>query len=467
MSCHGHRYTCRLFRTLCACLLALFALPIAFAQQPGADGLGDRLYPRLGNGGYDVQHYSIDLSFTPEDNHISATTTIDAVAKQALSNFNLDLAGLHVESVAVNAAPAAFTRVDAELIISPAQALAMGEAFSVSIAYAGVPRAIDDPAARYISLGWQEWSKGFFAAASQPSGSMNWFPCNNHPLDKATYTMRITVPQPLTAVANGTLIKVSEHVVGARTFHWEMKDPMASYLAIVAVGDFVATRDDSGPVPIRNYFPAGTEASLIAQFDITGEMMTWLIDLLGPYPFAEYGVVVVPGFPSALETQSLSIFGTLVPPERLESIILHELLHQWYGNSVTLAQWSDIWLHEGIATYFMALWTERAHGRYSYDDMIAQFLEASGSSTLAPGNLPVTELFGAASYFRGALVLHALRQAVGDHVFAEILRAFYQENAYGSANNEDFIALAQDLSEIELDDLFDAWLYGEGIPDLP
>lgn len=443
-------------------LLMLVSSAAAFAQQPGADGMGDSLYPQLGNGGYDLRHYSINLDFTPESKAIAASAVLDAVALHNLASFNLDLYGLTVDSVRVNDMPAAYRRADAELVISPAQPIPAGAAFQVAVDYAGVPQPIDDPAVPFVNLGWQEWADGYFAAVSQPSGSMNWFPCNNHPLDKATYSFRITVPQGLTAVANGLLSETIAKDDGTVAFVWEMNQPMASYLATVSVGDFVLARDDSGPVPIRNYLPARTGASLAAAFDITSEMMSWLIDLLGPYPFAEYGVVAVPGFPTALETQSIS---TVAAAAVDESLLLHELLHQWFGNSVTLSHWGDIWLHEGFATYFIALWQEYRFGASAYDAMMQQF--AWDESLPAPGNPEKTELFGWSVYARGALVLHALRSEVGDDTFFEILRAFYSENAYGNVATADFIAVAEDRAQRELDELFDAWLYGEQIPDLP
>lgn len=448
-------------------LFCLWLSGTALAQQPGADGLGDRLYPLLGNGGYDVQHYTIDLDFDPANNYIDASATIDAIATQDLAAFNLDFVGLTINGIRVNDEPASHSRAGQELSVRPAVPLIEGETFSATIEYSGSPQPIDDPAVPFSLLGWQEYTDGYFAAVSQPSGSMNWFPCNNHPLDKATYTMRITVPEALTAAANGRLIEISEPTNESRTFHWEMDDPMASYLAIVAVGDFVSTRDESGPVPIRNYFPADAESGFIANFDITQEMMTWLIALLGPYPFDEYGVVIVPGFPAALETQSLSIFGEGMPPEELELVIMHELLHQWFGNSVTNAQMSDIWIHEGVATYFMALWLEYWYGPPAFEDMIATFATTGDEPNYAPGDLPVHALFSSSSYFRGALVLHALRLEVGDATFVDILRAFYQENVYGVSTNGAFIATAERVSGRDLGALFDAWLYGEEMPSLP
>ena len=444
----------------CAVLLASGA---ATAQESGADGLGDNLYPQLGNGGYDVQHYTIDLAFIPAENLIDGTTSIDALATIDLSSFNLDLLGLTVEQVVVNDVAASFERIDHELIISPDQPLTSGEAFTVEVHYAGVPEPIDDPAVPFVNLGWQAWNDDFFAAVSQPSGSMNWFPNNNHPRDKATYTISVKVPRPNMAVANGELSETIANDDGTRTFVWQMDQPMASYLAIVAVGDYVETRDDSGPVPIRNYFPADTAASAIAGYDVTADIMSWLIDLLGPYPFAEYGAIAVPGFPAALETQSISIFGAS-PADEL--VIVHELLHQWFGNSVTLSQWSDIWLHEGFATYFTALWLVEQYGADAYNNFISALLPSDYSLT-APGKPEITELFGWSVYARGALVLHALLNEVGDDAFFAILRRFYSENAYGNVSSQDFIALAERLSRRDLQDFFAAWLYGDTMPDLP
>ncbi|MDE2859443.1 MAG: M1 family metallopeptidase [Chloroflexota bacterium] len=444
--------------------LLMFASSAAvFAQQPGADGLGDRLYPRLGNGGYDVGHYAIDLAFTPENNHIVATAIVEALALQDLSSFNLDLSGLVVDNVFVNDEPARFDRDDSELVISPSQALTNGEAFTARIAYGGVPAPISDPAVPWLKLGWQRWTEGYVAAVSEPSGSMNWFPSNNHPLDKATFVFRLTVPQPYTAVANGVLSETINNADDTRTFVWHMRQPMASYLALAAVGEFVEFRDESGPIIIRNYFPPDTDPGTITAYDVTGEMMSWLINLLGPYPFDEYGVVVVPGFPMALETQSMSIFGeTMHDPE----IILHELVHQWFGNSVTLMNWTDTWLHEGFASYFDALWVGEHYGVRAYDGYVTAALN-SNTALPAPGNPEKHELFSLSVYFRGALVLHALREEVGDETFFEILRTFYSANAYGNVDTADFIAHAERLSQRELDELFDAWLYGERIPDLP
>ena len=440
-------------------ILVLLISGIAKSQAPGAGGLGDSLYPHLGNGGYDVLHYDIDLRFDAERNHISATTAISATALDDLSSFNLDLYQLTVDSVRVDGARAAFERQASELIIRPAEALVKGADFSVTVAYGGQPVPISDPGVPFTKLGWIAWDDGYFAAVSEPSGAMNWFPSNNHPSDKASYTMRITVPSHLSAAANGVLTELKANDDGTRTFVWRMEEPMATYLTIVAVGDYVERRDETGPVPIRNYFPRGTDDEVINGYSVTQQIMTWLIDTIGPYPFEEYGVVVLPGFPAALETQTLSAFGDDAPDPLT---IVHELLHQWFGNSVTPASWGDIWLNEGFATFFMALYLEKTFGVETGE----QFFEVPPDLP-PPGNIEVAELFGASVYLRGALTLQALRAEVGDAVFFDILREYYARHAYSVAATADFIAAAEAVSGRQLDQLFDAWLYSAEMPSLP
>ena len=441
-------------------LVALLTVCIASAQWPGSDGVGDSLYPKLGNGGYDVLHYDIDLRFSPEDNFIAATTTITAAATADLSAFNLDFHGLAVESVAVDGLPAAFERQGSELVVTPSRSIAKGAAFSVRVVYSGAPDPISDPGVPFVKLGWQAWEDNFFGAISEPSGAMTWFPSNNHPSDKATYTMRITVPADLSAAANGVLAEVIDNDDETRTFVWRMEAPMATYLTIVAVGDYVEARDESGPVPIRNYFPAGFDPDVAGSYDITQEIMNWLIETIGPYPFAEYGVVILPGFPTALETQTLSAFGSRAPDP---TVIAHELVHQWFGNSVSPASWQDIWLNEGFATYFMALYLGETYGPQALDG----FLSLPATDLPPTGDIEVSELFGPSVYFRGALTLHALRAEVGDDVFFDILREYYRRHAHSTASTADFIAAAEEVSGRDLAELFDAWLYGEEMPGLP
>ena len=437
-------------------LLLLSFAPVSTAQQPGSAGLGDRLYPKLGNGGYDVQHYDIDLEFTPAAYRISATTTVDAITTQDLSSFSLDLFGLAVESVSVNGTEAPFEHVDHKLTISPAEPLDEGELFVVSIVYEGRPQPIDDPAVHWQPLGWQYVTGDFYITDGEPTGSMNWFPCNNHPSDKATFTISVSVPAGLTAVANGLLTDQITNDDGTEKFVWTIDDPMSSHNAFVAVGDLVTVRDDSGPAPITNYFPPDSAEALSDTFAEMQDMMSWLVERLGPYPFPTYGVLVLNDTESLTDNQTISVFS---PAYATREYILHQLAHQWFGNSVTPARWEDMWLKEGLTSYMEFIYPYGIWQESSRDEIISYIRGVN-----APVGIDVDQLYGISVFWRGALTVDALRREVGDEAFFDILRAFLQQYAHSVATTDDFIAVAESVGGRDLSELFDAWLYSEEMP---
>ncbi len=329
----------------------------------GAAGIGDPFFPALGNGGYDAQHYVIELTADLVTNRINATMTLTALATQELTRFNLDFAGPTVLSVTVNDRPAGWQRRERELIVTPPTPLSAGEEFMVSVNYQGEPGQVSGSAIPLL-VGWSNYGDGVFVA-SEPYGAMGWYPVNDHPLDKATYEVRVTVPAGYVVAANGTLqqtVTQGEQV----TYHWVSRDPIASYLVTVAIDQF-AFSTDTGPegLPLRFYYPPDREQVVLADFARTGEMIAFFSELFGPYPFEAYGAVVVDTeLPFALETQTLSLFGRnwLTGTGRAEEAVVHELAHQWFGNSVSLARWNDIWLNEGFATYASWLWFEHDRG---------------------------------------------------------------------------------------------------------
>jgi aminopeptidase N len=400
------------------------------------------------------------------NNTIAGVTTIDARATDDLSAFNLDFHGLEIGDVMVDGSPASFSRMGDELTVEPLHLLSSGEVFTVAVSYSGVPEPVDDPGVPWPDVGWLHFDDAVYVL-SEPSGSMSWFPVNNHPTDKATYTFRLTVDEPYSVAANG-LLREEIDGGGTRTYVWEAADPMASYLAAVYIGEFERVLDE-GPegLPIRNYFPPDAAEWTTEPFARTAEMIEFYADLYGPYPFEAYGVLVMDvAFPGALENQTLSAFGEEAVDEL---IIAHELAHQWFGNSVSVASWPDIWLNEGFATYSEALWLEHAEGPEALEGMMAELhavMQEMGSDA-APGAPPADDLFHASVYLRGALTLHALRLEVGDEAFFEILRTYYDRFKFGNASTSDFVAVAEEVTGRELDELFDAWLYGEDMPPLP
>lgn len=453
-------------------LIILAAFPI-YAQdaQPGDPGLGDLYYPDLGNGGYDVQHYTLDLLVDVETNLVAGFATIEAVATQDLSRFNLDFVGLQIASLTINDTDARFTREGRELIITPPQPLPTGTAFTVAVKYAGFPEPIR-PEAIPFTMGWRNYGNGIYVA-SEPSGAASWYPVNDHPLDKATYTISVNVPDPFVVAANGILTDTIA-ADGRTTYVWEASDPMASYLTTVHIADFVRQEETlaSGLV-VRNYFPARLAEEGRRTFQRQGEMIEYFETVFGPYPFEVYGSVVSDTMiPFALETQTLSMYGsTVVFGGGAETIIAHELAHQWFGNSVSPAQWRDIWLNEGFATYAQWLWAEHAYGEDARNNFVTrEYLIAASPFVLAGATLgepAPNDLFNRGVYVRGGLTLHALRLEVGDEAFFNILRTYADRFHDSAATTDDFIAVAEEISAQDLSNFFQMWLFEEDLPPIP
>ncbi|WP_422740829.1 M1 family metallopeptidase [Micromonospora sp. WMMD729] len=438
------------------------------AFTAGAAGVGDTYFPSYGNGGYDVGKYTVKVRYDPAKDRLTGTTTVQATATADLSSFNLDLAGLTVKTVTVDAAPATHTRNKNELVITPAAGLITGNGFVVEIAYEGVPKPLKN---ELLGEGGFLHTADGAIALGQPESASTWFPVNDHPSDKAAYDFEITVPQGLTAVSNG-VPGGSTTADGWTTWKWSEKSPMASYLSNVVIGKFRITTGQHKGKPVYSAVTTkvakGASDASIAQ---TVKVADYLETVFGPYPFDAYGGVVVSdsriGY--ALETQSRPVYsaGFFKRGENTE-VVAHELAHQWFGDSVALARWEDIWLNEGFATYAEWLWAEhtKEYTAKQAFDIRYQRVPATVWKT-PPGKPGVKDLFSESVYQRGGMTLHALRVAVGDKAFFEIVKAWAAEKRNGTATTAEFVALAERISGKQLDALFDAWLYGTKKPAQP
>lgn len=462
-----------MMRRLMLFLLLVLSAAGVSATELDLSGIGDPYFPTLGNSGYDVQHYTIDLSADMKNNIIDGTVSIDAQATQDLKVFNLDFLGYSIRQIEVNGEEADFLRREREMIITPPQPLDAGEDFTVAVTYTGRPTGRQG-----YSAGWVRHKNGVYVA-SEPAGAARWYPVNDHPRDKATYTFRITVAEPYVVAANGLLQETIDNG-STRTYIWDSQYPMASYLATVNIGNFVVqTQEGPDGLPIRNYFPERLADDAAEVFERTPEMIQFFSDTFGTYPFEAYGVVMAdtPLF-FALETQTLSLFGAEIVPEGIlgavsgwgissESVVAHELAHQWFGDSISPANWEDIWLNEGFATYASALWTEHTQGVEAFEEEMRSNYGAIMLSEHTPGQPPAERLFNQGVYLQGAWTLHALRLEVGDEIFFDIVRTYYDRFKYSNANTADFITVAEEVSEQDLTKLFDAWLFNGGVPAVP
>jgi aminopeptidase N len=422
----------------------------AATSAPG--GVGDALYPDLGNGGYDVAHYDLALSPDATTGVLMATATIDATATLPLDAFHLDLEGMTVDRVTVDGATARWDRADAELVVTPAVAVAAGAAFRVAVAYHGVPGDGRLPTWD-LPLGWIRTAGGSFTM-DEPNGAHTWFPANDHPSDKATFTFHVTVPSGTVAVANGTLDSTTT-TGGKDTWSWSAAEPMATYLAVVAVGDYRFTVD-VGPegLPVRHAYLATAAAAVTPCLSHTKAMIESFEAHFGPYPFTTFGLLVADSTPGlAMETQTRPIFsaadfGGGCPDE----IVAHEVAHQWFGDAVSPARWQDIWLNEGFATYAQWMWAS-GDDAARMDALAANAragLASAGASLPPVGRATRDQLFGPQVYDGGASVLHSLRREVGDGPFFAILRQWLADHRDASATTEDFVATASAVAGRDL-----------------
>ncbi|KKD02894.1 M1 family metallopeptidase, partial [Streptomyces sp. WM6386] len=446
--------------------VALVALLGAAAPpSAGSSGAGDPYFPLAGNGGYHVGHYDLTLRYDTDNRHLDGKAVLYARATQKLSRFDLDLKGLKVTSLTVGRDKAAFSRDGQELVVTPRKTLHKGQWFRVTVTYNGKPAPVTDPDGSLD--GWIPTDDGAFVAG-EPQGAMTWFPANNHPKDKSSYDFTITVPKGRTAVANGVFLgKTTAH--GQTTFRWRQSEPMAAYLATATVGKFTVerytTRDGIQVYNAVDPREADAAAPVLKKLP---SVLAWESKLFGPYPFKAAGSIVdrAPNVGYALETQTRPVYDQA--PDL--STLVHESAHQWFGDSVSLTSWKDIWLNEGFATYAEWLYAEQHGGdsaQKTFDALYAR--PASDELWEFPPGDPGSgaNIFGTPVYARGAMALHQLRKAVGDRVFFRILRAWAAEHRDGHGTTAQLVRLAERESGKALDGLFRTWVYQQGKPAAP
>jgi aminopeptidase N len=447
------------------------------APSPGAAGIGDVLFPNLGNGGYDARHYSLAVRYPTADpgTTVQGRVTMFARATQALSSFNLDFSGDSVESVKVDGRHADWTWDDGEIVITPRHPLRDHEKFAATVRYTAHAFTPTD----IFPFGFFTVNGGS-VTAGQPNLSNTFYPVNDHPADKASYDISFDVPEGTTAVGNGDLVfRRTSH---GRTYStYFMREPMASELIQLTVGAFdVTTQPKTRGVHIRDVSSSSSTAAVTPALQRTPDHLRWMIDEVGAYPFNTYGVEAADQvFAYALETQTLSLHPVFLlkaprPPSNYEPIMVHELAHQWFGDSVAPVRWQDVWLNEGHADYYQQVYAEQffegpgytvAYWKDAYAR--ANQLRHDFGPVAKPTGDDIFTLFSDNVYSGGSLALYALRQVIGERKFSEVERTWVKRYKDESVSTEQWISHVNRVTHRNLTGFLRDWLYGTTVPPMP
>lgn len=413
------------------------------------------------NLGFHIHHYDLDLNYRVEPNQLSGEATLTLSTWRELDSMTLDLVGLAVRRVTASHGVGIkrFRQSFGKLRITFAEPVPADRTFTLTIRYGGTPRPRHT---EWGEIGFEETDSGALVAA-QPNGAPTWFPCDDTPDEKATYSLRVTADTPFTVISNGDLLSRTR---GASTTTWTYKTryPQPTYLTTLMVGEFqhvqLGEKTDM-------YVPASLRAAAEQEFRDQQEMLDYFTGLFGPYPYDRYTVVITEDdLEIPLEAAGLSIFGANHVREtgKWERLIAHELSHQWFGNSLGLAQWNDIWLNEGFACYCEWLWFEhRGKPAASSSQEHYSKLAALPQDVLV-GDPGARDMFDDRVYKRGALTVHALRELLGDDFFPAV-RAYVTAGTHSVVEPLDLrhqlYAVADQAS---VDALLNKWLHKTELP---
>ena len=455
-------------KTRLSLLLALWTLlvQLSLAQEAAADACAEtktRYFGRFspdsrtriaypGDESIDVTYYRLQLSLTYAPRYLRGEVLVRFKTKAVANGCVLDLTlALKVDSVKIGMQKALFSHVENKLSVTYLQAVNVGQDMAINVFYQGTPAA-----GGYGSFSFGTINQGKSQAIwtlSEPYGSSDWFPCKDNPADKADSSdVWITAPSYFVSVSNGILERTSANLDGTKTYFWKNRYPIAPYLISIACSNYSLYTNyfrysASDSMPITHYVqPENLTASVKFNLDQTPKMLKFFSEKFGPYPFLKekYGHAEC-GFSGGMEHQTCSSMGAYG-----QSLIAHELTHQWFGDKITCQSWEHIWLNEGFATYGEALWQESLAGKTGYStfmQMQAQRAKNATGTVFVANTANIGEIFSSnRSYSKGAMVLHMLRGIVGDEKFYQILRTYAASKyAYGNGSKTGLFFQTVDL----------------------
>lgn len=418
--------------------------------------------------GFDVQKYELTLTINQSTHQINGNVLATVLAEQNLTSLPYELVGLTVSSVLVNGSPASYTHTGG--VINIALNIPAGQTFTTQVYYSGTPQLSGAP----YNIG-MIFSANTVFTISDPDAARYWWPCYDHPWDKAIVDLHITMRSDWKVAANGIRTSIVDNGNGTSTTHWIGENPMTTYLVCVTCGPYQEINQSSGDVPIQSFVLSSQYNNALVDFARLPEIVNYFSQVFGPYPFEKYGQAVVSmSTYGAMEHQTMTTLGNFIitGTGAYELIIAHELAHQWYGNAVSFLTFKDVWLSEGFATYSEHLWTDKIFGwpsaaayvASSYHQYYLNWEAGAGPQTIY--NPSFGNYFAPPSYEKAASVLHMLRLKIGNADFFQLLQDWFTTYRDGNVVTAEFQAMAEQISGQDLDQFFNQWIYGSGIPEL-
>ena len=425
----------------------------------------DTVYPDVGGPGVDALHYALDLTWDSRAARLTATETLLFRATRTAGRLQLDLArALQVGNVWLDGTSVSFQHPAKNLVVdAPVQG---NTRHVLQLTYSGTPEPVPAPTDRsdFSTTGWTVARDGTVWTMQEPYGAYSWYAVDDQPSDKAFYDVTIRAPKGEVGVSNGRL--VSRTTSDGRTVtRWDLPEPAASYLITIAIGRYTETKD-TGPhgLPI-SYWTPSNRPELVKGLRYTPRAVAYLEHKMGRYPFPTLGVLLVPS-QSAMETQSMLTLG-IGDYTLSRDVLVHELAHQWYGDTVSPDDWSDLWMNEGMATYLAeASWTGD-HGPEPRSRILRRWSGLAGGMRAQYGPpahyRPGT--FGEGNvYYIPALMWDTLRQRLGDDRFWALARRWLATHRFTSQDRDTLAAWWSKASGQDLTPVFHAWLLGRTEP---
>jgi aminopeptidase N len=428
-----------------------------------------------------VKHIFLDLALDIPNQSFQGTCTITlSPIRNGVNQLVLDAVNLNIESVQVDKTPQTFNYDGEQLHVRLETPTEAGKEIKLAIAY-GVEKPqrglyFVGPDKHYPNKPTQVWTQG------EDEDSRFWFPCFDYPGQLATSEIRVKVPKAFIAISNGELIATEEEG-DSKIYHWLQQQVHPTYLMTLAVGDFAEIRDEWNSIPVTYYVEKGYEEDARRSMGKTPRMIEFFSEKFGyPYPFPKYAQVCVDDFIfGGMENTSTTLLTdrcllderAAIDNDRTESLVAHELAHQWFGDLVVIKHWSHAWIKEGLASYSEVFWTEHEYGQ----DDAAYYLLGEARSYLAEDSSryrrPIVthvyreaiELYDRHLYEKGACVYHMIRTELGDDLFWKAIHTFVRENAHNTVETVDLLRAIEKASGRNLLFLFDQYVFRGGHPD--